>query len=135
MNAPASNVTVSPVGAGPDEGGRIPAEERGRLDISPVVIERIAEIAAAEISHVLAHRGRGLGRSERGVRAKADVDGRVARIRMGLALQYPVAVPEVCEQVRERVIRRLQEFAQVGVSRCDIQITELRAERAERRVQ
>lgn len=134
MNAPASNVTVSVVSTGSGRGA-VPAEQRGRLELAALVVERIAEAAAGEIGHVLAQRGRGLGRTERAARAKADVDGHVARIQLGLALQYPVAVPQVCEQVRERVIRRLHEYAQVTVSRCDIQVTDLRAERAERRVQ
>lgn len=135
MSAPTtdtSNVTVSPVNP---RSGAVPAEERGRLELSPLVIERIAEAAAGEISHVLTQRGRGLGRSERGARAKADVDGRVASIRLGIALQYPVAVPHTCEQVRERVIKRLHDYAQIAVSSCEIHVTELRAERADRRVQ
>lgn len=111
-----------------------PAEQRGRLDIAPAVIERIAEVAAGEIDGVQSRRSGGLGRTARGTRARADVDGRVARLRIAVALRYPIAVRPACEQIRQAVVSRVYELAGVTVTGCDLRVVELRAEYEERRV-
>lgn len=105
-----------------------PPEERGRLELAPTVVERIAQAASGEIEGVVVQQRRGLGRADHAVRATAQIDGTVARLRMRLPLRYPVDARTVVGAVRRRVVDRVAEYADVTVRVCDIDVTALLTE-------
>lgn len=83
-------------------------EERGRLDIDPVVLRKIVEHAADLVPGTLRHDRRlaGIGVGEAGASAKVTVgsgDANSVDVRLELTLQYPASVRDVVEAVRARV--------------------------------
>lgn len=97
---------------------------RGRLDIAPRVIERIAEGSARAVRGVrpVHHR---LGADALGVSAR--VLGPVASVQVELGVTYPSPVRETCRRVRQAVTADVRRLTGVEVSRLDLSVVDLQA--------
>ncbi|MHA3705061.1 Asp23/Gls24 family envelope stress response protein [Jatrophihabitans sp. YIM 134969] len=110
-------------------------DDRGRTTIADRVVEKIAAQAAVEVDHAAGLRrslaGRSLGSPR--VRATAEVDGRVAALRLDLAVDYPAPVRQVTRAVRQRVTEQVATLAGMRVDHVDITVAALRRPPVERR--
>jgi uncharacterized alkaline shock family protein YloU len=108
-----------------------PEAEGGRTWISDDIVAKVAAAAAREVDGVEALRGGGIRRgwvraSERlqgGARVKVD-DGR-ATIGLRLVVRYGVAIPAVVEEVRARVVERVEFATGLTVARVDIGVVDV----------
>ena len=101
---------------------------RGRLEISPRVVAKIAEVAASRVRGVQPVQSGGLSRvggGPAGLPTTARVLGQTASVTMQVALGYPSPVRETCRQIREAVVRDCQRLAGVEVSRFDLEVVAL----------
>jgi uncharacterized alkaline shock family protein YloU len=118
------------------------AGERGRLTISDGTVERVAAQAVTEIDGVGGAASRMLGVAvggedlENSAKVTAKVSGETATLDVRLSISYPLSVTRTTEQAREHLIRRVEEFTGLTVSRVDITVTALHSAVTEtRRVQ
>ena len=115
--------------AAADESG----DDRGRLEIANVVVEKVAIAAAGEIDQVggVARRVLGVpaGRDDGEGRPQvsAKVTGQVASLDVRLTVMYPASVRATTEAVRDRVRDRVYAITEITVSRVDIAVTALPA--------
>ncbi|GAA1201658.1 Asp23/Gls24 family envelope stress response protein [Pseudonocardia alaniniphila] len=113
-------------------GRTLPAvEERGRLEINPVVLRKIVEHAADQVPGTLRHERRlaGIDVGEAGASAKITTgsgDPSAVDVRLELHLQYPAAVRTVVSAVRERVSHELDRLAGHHVRACTVVVSGLR---------
>ncbi|MGB6455772.1 MAG: Asp23/Gls24 family envelope stress response protein [Streptosporangiaceae bacterium] len=120
----------------------LPAEARGRTEISERVVERIASQAVAEAEHAAGAGSRFLGMKlgrdtqDTFAQATARVDGQLATIQLTLSVIYPQPVRQVTRAVRDQVITRVGELTGLDVRQVDIDIASLIVpDRERRRVQ
>ncbi|ARQ67557.1 Asp23/Gls24 family envelope stress response protein [Streptomyces marincola] len=135
--APQGGTTVSAGASGPQE----PAATRGRTVIADGVVEKIAGMAAREVSGVHALGGglvRALGavrdrvpggraNAARGVRA--EVGQRQTAIDLDIVIEYGESVPDVSAAIRENVVAALErttglEVIEVNISVGDVHLPE-----------
>ncbi|CAN5374673.1 hypothetical protein BH20ACT5_BH20ACT5_02140 [soil metagenome] len=117
MTAPTGHLAVS------DDPG-----ERGHTSVSPRVIERIAEAAAAEIPQTVSRQRTVLGvdvGAEHAARVTAKVNGTRAAIRLDLTVVYPASVPAVGAAVRRGVVQRIATMAGLEVVSVDVHVSTL----------
>lgn len=106
-------------------------EERGALTIAERVVERIAARAAGEVDLASGAPRRILGRTlgdadpDRSASADARVDGHLATVSIGLAVQWPAPVRDVAEQVRRHVMARVHELTGLEVAEVDVDVPTL----------
>jgi uncharacterized alkaline shock family protein YloU len=97
--------------------------ERGRLDIAEQVVERIAAIAACEVPGV-----RRVGTGLEGVvgrqypKAKAEVAGGHARVRLDIAVTWPSPLGRTAAAVRDRVREQLTSLVGLSVDAVDVTV-------------
>ncbi|MFF0341405.1 DUF6286 domain-containing protein [Kribbella sp. NPDC004875] len=94
--------------------------DRGRLDIAPRAVERIAEITARRHGAVVrrdAVLGRGLPK------ARAVVAGRRTRIEVQVAAAWGRPLADVAAEVCRAVTDDVERFTGLGVDRVDVDIT------------
>lgn len=114
---------------------RLPAaEERGRLEISPVVLRKIVEHAADQVPGTLRHERRlaGIDIGEAGASARVTTgfgDPPTVDIRLELTLQYPAPVRTVVAAVRARVGDELVRIAGHRVRALTVTVAGLRSAR------
>ena len=119
--------TASPPQPGASSGGSAgglpdPAE-RGRLDVADRVVERVASIAACEVSGV-----RSVGSGLEGVvgrqypKVGAQVAGGHARVQLDIAVDWPVPLASTAAQVRDHVRDRLTTLVGLAVDAVDVTI-------------
>lgn len=127
--APARTAPASSPQDSAPQGGLVPhvsaqdaPRHRGRLDIAPTAIERLAEGAARRVPGV-----RPVSRRVGGDRlqVQARVLGQVASVHLQMAVGYPSPVRETCRQVRSAVVAEVRRLAEVEVTRLDVQVVEL----------
>lgn len=106
----------------PHVSSRDVARDRGRLDIAPQVVERIAEGAARRVPGVRAV-SRRLGDDRLPVTAR--VLGDSASLHVQIAVGYPSPVRETCRAVRQAVTDEVGRLAGVTVTRLDLQVEQL----------
>lgn len=114
------------------------ADDRGRLEISDHVVERIAVLAAGEVAGVAS-----VGSTLEGAvgrrypKARARVAGHRARLTVEVAVTWPFPLPQVSADVRDHVTARLQDLAGVAVDSLDVTASKIVHRRPEttRRVQ
>ena len=113
-----------------DPGGPTGASERGTTTIAPVVFERLATCAAAEVPGVEGQVQTGLGRflpwtsgSPAEASAEVDDDGIVLDLTFNVA--YPEPVRQVAEQVRRHVATRVRSLTGRAVREVNITVPEL----------
>jgi uncharacterized alkaline shock family protein YloU len=110
---------------------RRPAEERGRLEIAPVVLRRIAEYAADQVPGTLRHGRRlaGIDVGEVGAVAKVHADAGetgLVDVALELTLQYPAVIRSVVAAVRERVGTDLDRMAGYRLRAFTVTVSGLR---------
>jgi uncharacterized alkaline shock family protein YloU len=116
---------------------RLPAvEERGRLEINPVVLRKIVEHAADQVPGTLRHERRlagidiGIGEAGASARVTAGLgDPPTVDIRLELTLQYPAPVRSVVAAVRVKVADELARIAGHRVRALKVTVAGLRSAR------
>jgi uncharacterized alkaline shock family protein YloU len=116
--------------------------ERGRLTISDGTVERIAARAVTEVDGIGGAATRMLGVAvgsedlANPAKVTAKVSGETASLDVRLSISYPLSVARTTEQAREHLMRRVEDFTGLIVSRVDITVTALHSGVTEtRRVQ
>ncbi|MFI6507354.1 Asp23/Gls24 family envelope stress response protein [Streptosporangium sp. NPDC050855] len=99
----------------------VPAERRGRTDISDRVVSRIATRAAGEVARVRKVGERGPLSFRGGTRA--TVDGELTTLRLDVTVDYPAPLREVAQQVRSHVAERIMALTGLYVGHIDIDVT------------
>jgi uncharacterized alkaline shock family protein YloU len=104
--------------------GGLDPGSRGRLDISPRAVERIAEATALQVAGVLRREatfGRGFPR------AKAQLAGRRVGLDLEIAVEWGHPLAELAAEARGRVGRAVGDLTGLGVDavRVDISAVEL----------
>jgi len=99
-------------------------EETGRINIARDVISTIAALAACEIPGVYAPSGEAF---PRGAAARRHVDtellgGRV-RISLRIAVEYGRVVPEVVQELQEKVKTEVERMTALPVEAVDVEVT------------
>lgn len=96
--------------------------ERGRLDIAPRVVERVAESAARRVPGVrpVSHR---VGSDK--IEASARVLGDAASLHLQVAIGYPSPVRETCRRLRAAVVHQVRRVTDIEVTRLDLEVAEL----------
>lgn len=136
----ASEEATSDVPAGGGAGLLTP---RGETTIAPLVVEKVATRAAAEVEGVGGVVHTGLGRLLPWVsdppqaQASADLDRETVALDLSFNVRYPEPVGRVTSNVRNHVIERLRDLTGLTVTEVNITVEELVSDRRrpERRVQ
>lgn len=105
--------------------------DRGRLDIHPTVLRKIAEHAADQVPGTLRHERRlaGIEVGDAGASARITTgsgDPAVVDVRLELTLQYPASVRSVVDAVRARVGDDLTRLAGHRVRTLSVTVSGLR---------
>lgn len=104
--------------------------QRGSLELSRGVLEKIAGQAAREVTAVGGVQGGLLGiggRIDLSARPQASVTlvGDRAEVRLRVAIGYPRSLRAASDAVRANVVERLRTLCGVAVARVDVEITAL----------
>jgi uncharacterized alkaline shock family protein YloU len=110
------------------------AAERGRLEIHPTVLRKIAEYAADQVPGTLRHERRlaGIDIGEAGASARVSTGSGAPSgvdVRLELTLQYPAHVRSVVDAVRAKVTDELFRLAGRRVRAMTVTVSGLRAAR------
>ncbi|MFC5665655.1 Asp23/Gls24 family envelope stress response protein [Kitasatospora misakiensis] len=130
---PSSGAAASPTGAD----GATAVGERGRTALAVGVVEKIAGMAAREVSGIHAL-GSGLartfgamrdrvpgGRSSIGRGIKAEVGEKQTAIDIALVVEYGVVIPELARQVRENIIDAVERMTGLEVVEVNIAVNDV----------
>jgi uncharacterized alkaline shock family protein YloU len=93
---------------------------RGQLEISPRVVERIAQIAALESRGVIRQEatfGRGLPK------AKAQLTGQQVRLDVEVAVEWGYPLADLAAEIRGRVGRTVAELTGLGIDAVSVDIS------------
>ena len=123
------SATASPKGSG----GRL-ATDRGSTTIADVVVTKIAGIAAREVGGV--HRlggavARALGAVTRNLTdsntqgVSVEVTDAEAKVSLTVIIDYGESIPDVAQEIRDNVIRRLEATTGLTVVAVDVAVTDL----------
>ena len=125
---------------------RIGANELGRIDVEPRAVEKIASLAAGEVTDASGAVGRtrgvpgasylGLRRSpfERLPKVSAEVDGDHVFLGVELSVRWPMPVARVTEEVRRHLVHRVGALLGLDVREVNIEIVDLVTESTAARV-
>lgn len=112
---------------------------QGRTSIADSVVEKIAGVAAREVSGVH-EMGRGAARAFGTIKEKLPVGGagpnvtqgvkvevgeRQAAIDIDLVVDYGVSIPDVCQAVRDNVIQRIERMTGLQVTEVNISVDDV----------
>ncbi|MGV9267740.1 Asp23/Gls24 family envelope stress response protein [Kitasatospora sp. NPDC003701] len=125
-------------GASATDAGRAVADrERGRTALAVGVVEKIAGMAAREVSGIHAL-GSGLsrtfgamrdrvpgGKSSIGRGIKAEVGEKQTAIDIALVVEYGVVIPELARQVRENIIDAVERMTGLEVVEVNIAVNDV----------
>lgn len=139
------STTATRTGAGHDDptvplpaaGGRLETD-LGVTTVSPLVCERIAARAAAEVEGVEVV-PTGVARmvpwpaGSPSAGASADVHGHTVSVEVAVEIRYPLPVAGTAREIRSRVTRRLRELSGLGVGDVTVTVTGLSTAGRERR--
>lgn len=116
-------VTERAAPAGEDDDGA----DRGRLEIAPAALRRIAEHASDLVPGTTRVRRRiaGVRVGEQGASAQLRGPERELRVRLDVALHYPSPAHQVVGQVRESVSEELAKQAGCRVRSVDVTVSAL----------
>lgn len=119
--------------------GHALATGQGRTSIADSVVEKIAGVAAREVSGVH-EMGRGAARAFGTIREKLPVGGagpdatqgvrvevgeRQAAIDIDLVVDYGVSIPDVAQSVRDNVIQRTERMTGLQVTEVNISVDDV----------
>jgi uncharacterized alkaline shock family protein YloU len=96
------------------------AGTRGQLEISPRVVERIAQLAALEARGVIRQEatfGRGLPK------AKAQLTGEQAQLEVEVAVEWGYPLAELAAEIRGRVGSKVADLTGLGVDSVSVDIS------------
>ncbi|WP_330176454.1 Asp23/Gls24 family envelope stress response protein [Streptomyces sp. NBC_01498] len=99
-------------------GERVAAEKRGATTIADRVVAKIAAQAAREALH-------GVPEGAEAPHAGVVVHDGVARVRIGLELDYPSDIGAQCGAVRHQVAHRVHALAGMEVPEVDVRVERL----------
>lgn len=103
-------------------------ENRGSLDISPRVVEKVAGAAALEVDHVSGVPRRILGqtlgkvKADSQARADAKIDGSTVSVSLSVAVEYPTPVRSAAAAVRANVIKQVGDLCGLTVVEVDVDV-------------
>ena len=112
---------------------------QGRTSIADSVVEKIAGVAAREISGVH-EMGRGAARAFGTIKEKLPVGGigpnvtqgvkvevgeRQAAIDIDLVVDYGVSIPDVAQSVRDNVIQRIERMTGLQVTEVNVSVDDV----------
>ncbi|WP_328954535.1 Asp23/Gls24 family envelope stress response protein [Kitasatospora purpeofusca] len=130
---PSAGAAASSTGAD----GATPVAERGRTALAVGVVEKIAGMAAREVSGIHAL-GSGLartfgamrdrvpgGRSSIGRGIKAEVGEKQTAIDIALVVEYGVVIPELARQVRENIVDAVERMTGLEVVEVNIAVNDV----------
>lgn len=101
-------------------------DDRGRLEVAPVVVRKVAERAADLTPGTLPSPRRvGIGTRGRGAQAKIDGEGSIVTVALQLALRYPSPIRELSEAVRKHVSDEVQRITGYRVGSVRITVSAL----------
>ena len=113
--------------------------DQGRTSIADSVVEKIAGVAAREVSGVH-EMGRGAARAFGTIKERLPVGGtgpnptqgvkvevgeRQAAIDIDLVVDYGVSIPDVSQAVRDNVIQRIQRMTGLEVTEVNISVDDV----------
>ncbi len=128
--------TRTSTGLGSGRGGSPLQSEHGTTTIADTVVEKVAGIAAREVSGVHSLGGGasrafgavtqrvGLG-DERSQGVSVEVGEREAAVDLSLVVQYGESIPQVCEQVRTNIIKRIEGIVGLSVTEVNVTVNDL----------
>jgi uncharacterized alkaline shock family protein YloU len=120
-------------------GGHALVTGQGRTSIADSVVEKIAGVAAREVSGVH-EMGRGAARAFGTIKEKLPVGGagpnvtqgvkvevgeRQAAIDIDLVVDYGVSIPDVSQSVRDNVIQRVERMTGLQVTEVNISVDDV----------
>ncbi len=120
-------------------GGHALVTGQGRTSIADSVVEKIAGVAAREVSGVH-EMGRGAARAFGTIKEKLPVGGagpnvtqgvkvevgeRQAAIDIDLVVDYGVSIPDVSQSVRDNVIQRIERMTGLQVTEVNISVDDV----------
>ena len=112
---------------------------QGRTSIADAVVEKIAGVAAREVSGVH-EMGRGAARAFGTIKEKLPVGGagpnvtqgvkvevgeRQAAIDIDLVVDYGVSIPDVAQAVRDNVIQRIERMTGLQVTEVNVSVDDV----------
>ncbi|MBP0450132.1 Asp23/Gls24 family envelope stress response protein [Kitasatospora sp. RG8] len=132
------NPSTAPAAATPSSSDSSkPLGERGRTALAVGVVEKIAGMAAREVSGIHAL-GSGLsrtfgamrdrvpgGKSSIGRGIKAEVGEKQTAIDIALVVEYGVVIPELARQVRENIIDAVERMTGLEVVEVNIAVNDV----------
>ena len=123
--------------SGSETGGGSPLQsERGTTTIADTVVEKVAGIAAREVPGVHSLGGGasrafgavtqrvGIG-DERSQGVSVEVGEREAAVDLTLVVEYGESIPQVCEQVRNNIIKRIEGIVGLSVTEVNVTVNDL----------
>ncbi len=121
--------------SGPGTGAPLQSE-RGTTTIAATVVQKVAGIAAREVPGVHSLGGgatRALGAvtqrvgigDERSQGVSVEVGEREAAVDLTLVVEYGESIPQVCDQVRENIIKRIEGIAGLSVTEVNVTVNDL----------
>jgi uncharacterized alkaline shock family protein YloU len=111
---------------------------QGRTSIADSVVEKIAGVAAREVSGVH-EMGRGAARTFGSIKeklpvgsgtnvtqgVKVEVGERQAAVDIDLVVEYGVSIPDVSQSVRDNVVRRVEGMTGLQVTEVNISVDDV----------
>ncbi len=122
--------------SGSGTGGSPLQSERGTTTIADTVVEKVAGIAAREVPGVHSLGGGasrafgavtqrvGIG-DERSQGVSVEVGEREAAVDLTLVVEYGESIPQVCEQVRNNIIKRIEGIVGLSVTEVNVTVNDL----------
>ncbi len=121
----------------PAQGGAL-VTPQGRTSIADSVVEKIAGVAAREVSGVHSM-GRGAARAFGTIKeklpvgsgpsvtqgVKVEVGERQAAVDIDLVVEYGVSIPDVAQSVRDNVISRLERMTGLQVTEVNVSVDDV----------
>lgn len=133
---PSTTTTGSPAGEAADGGAGGLHTGRGTTTIADAVVSKVAGIAAREVRGVHAMGG-GAGRALGGVTQRiglgdersqgvtVEVGERESAVDLSLVVEYGESIPQVANQVRENVVKRIEGITGLSVTEVNVTVNDL----------
>ena len=110
-------------------------DSRGSTTIADSVVTKVAGIAAREVDGVFALGGSGaralgnvtqkVGIDNRSQGVSVEVDDQKASIELTVVLEYGESIPDVTQEVRSQIVRRVEAICGLTVTTVDISVADL----------
>ena len=108
---------------------------RGTTTVADSVVTKVAGIAAREVAGIYALGGTGaraigsvtqrVGIDTKSQGVSVEVDGRKASVEVTVVVEYGESIPQITQEVREQIVRRIEGLCGLQVSAVDITVADL----------